>query len=228
MSVPSPPADFSYVCLSVPLPLQTSGVSVPLQVLLIILCRNFLRLGNPLSCSINDITVEELQEAAENDLKVREPETSKEQEVETPPSDHVTEEDDVTNEKAVYEKPEFESKLTNQIAPYGDSLSLARIQSLVSMTTPRDGYQPGMIGNPPFVEFDLSIDGFGCLFFPSIFPQTVVQNAQGGQAANSTTTGIGAGGERPFPPNNGITFSTWIFMSRWVREVLSCSVVVSI
>jgi len=28
-----------------------------------------------------------------------------------------------------------------------------------------------MIGNLPFVEFDLSIDGFGCLFLPSVFPQ---------------------------------------------------------
>ena len=63
-----------------------------------------------------------------------------------------------------------------QEAPYGTSLSLARIQSLVSMTTPRDGNQPGVMGQtPPFVEFDLSIDGFGCLFLPSLFPQSIDQ-----------------------------------------------------
>ena len=54
----------------------------------------------------------------------------------------------------------------------GGSLSLARIQSLVSMTTPRDGYQIGNVGNPAFVEFDLSIDGFASLFIPSVFPQS--------------------------------------------------------
>ena len=55
----------------------------------------------------------------------------------------------------------------------GKPLSLARIQSLVSMTTPRDGNLSGIsIGScPPFVEFDMSIDGFGCLFLPSVFPQ---------------------------------------------------------
>ena len=61
-------------------------------------------------------------------------------------------------------------QLTNQDAPFGGSLSLARIQSLVTMTTSRDGCQPLIVGAPPFIEFDLSMDGFGCLFLPSVFP----------------------------------------------------------
>ncbi len=79
------------------------------------------------------------------------------------------------------EDPSNENQVTNETqsdeeAPYGGSLSLARIQSLVSMTTPRDGGQPGLMGQvPPFVEFDLSIDGFGCLFLPSLFPQSIDQ-----------------------------------------------------
>ena len=64
--------------------------------------------------------------------------------------------------------------MPNQNAPFGGSLSLARIQSLVTMTTPRDGCQPVIIGAPPFVEFDLSIDGFGCLYLPSVFPRSEV------------------------------------------------------
>ena len=72
-----------------------------------------------------------------------------------------------------------EPESINKEAPYGGSLSLARIQSLVSMTTPRDGGQPGLMGQvPPFVEFDLSIDGFGCLFLPSLFPQYIDQVSQ--------------------------------------------------
>ena len=67
------------------------------------------------------------------------------------------------------------SEPTNRNAPFGGSLSLARVQSLVSMTTPRDGNQEGIVRNPPFVEFDLSIDGFACLFLPSVFPQSISQ-----------------------------------------------------
>jgi hypothetical protein len=73
------------------------------------------------------------------------------------------------------EPVKIEHDSTHKNAPFGGSLSLARVQSLVSMTTPRDGNQEGMIRNPPFVEFDLSIDGFACLFLPSVFPQSIAQ-----------------------------------------------------
>ena len=72
----------------------------------------------------------------------------------------------------------------NQNAPYGGSLSLARIQSLVSMTTPRDAVQPGIHGSPSFVEFDQSIDGFGCLFLPSVFPQFQSESERPSRVAN--------------------------------------------
>ena len=58
----------------------------------------------------------------------------------------------------------------------GQPLTLARIQSLVSMTTPRDGMLYGgttLGSSPPFIEFDMSLDGFGCLFLPSVFPQVI-------------------------------------------------------
>ena len=106
-------------------------------------CRNFLRLGNPLCCFLNDITVEDLRKGTF--------------------SPYLTDKDD---------------SASNQNAPFGGSLSLARIQSLVTMTTPRDGCQPVIIGAPPFVEFDLSIDGFGCLFMPSVFPHSEVKNCR--------------------------------------------------
>ncbi len=130
------------------------------------------------------------------------------------PEDHGKEE-----EEALRAKPTVDSELSPAASPYGGSLSLARIQSLVSMTTPRHGYQPGIIGIPPFVEFDLSIDGFGSLFLPSAFPQSIDQSIQAPHlhmvaATTGNTTGIGAGGERPFPPNSGLTFSTWMLFSR--------------
>ncbi len=110
-----------------------------LLLLLLVLFRNFLRLGNPLSCSINDMKMDELEMIAENE-----------------------------------QQEEANNDPNPSSSPIARPLSLARIQSLVSMTTPRDGilYGSSSLGaSPPFVEFDMALDGFGSLFLPSVFPQ---------------------------------------------------------
>lgn len=53
----------------------------------------------------------------------------------------------------------------------GGPVPLTRVKCLVSMTTPRDARSQGSTDTPPFVEFDMSIAGFGCLFLPAIAPQ---------------------------------------------------------
>lgn len=45
---------------------------------------------------------------------------------------------------------------------------------------------------PPFVEFDMSAEGFGCLYLPSIAPQSANLNALGTQDT-ATLGGIGSG-----------------------------------
>ena len=100
------------------------------------------------------------------------------------------------------------------------------------MTTPRDAFV--LEGSPSFVEFDLSIDGFGCLFIPNVFQQSFLppHNPQATGASsptNPTPSAVGGGGggggggsggggvssmDRPFPPNAGLTFSTWICVCR--------------
>ena len=86
------------------------------------------------------------------------------------------------SEKLAQEERESEKKpgsielgddVVNQKIKYGGSLSLARIQSLVSMTTPRCSNLSNVLGSPSFIEIDHSIDGFGCLFLPSVFPQPI-------------------------------------------------------
>ena len=52
----------------------------------------------------------------------------------------------------------------------GGPVPLSRIKCLVSMTTPRDMHLCGTTSLPGFVEFNMSLDGFGCLYFPSISP----------------------------------------------------------
>ena len=47
-------------------------------------------------------------------------------------------------------------------------IPLNRVKCLISMTTPRDNRT--FIGTS-FVEFNMFVEGFGCLFLPSIAPQ---------------------------------------------------------
>lgn len=59
---------------------------------------------------------------------------------------------------------------------------------------------------PPFVELDMSSEGFGCLYLPSIAPQSpagpgVVTGALL-SADNNVVGGIGSG-DRLFPPQTG-------------------------
>ena len=53
----------------------------------------------------------------------------------------------------------------------GGPVALSRIKCLVSMTTPRDMHLCGTTSFPGFVEFNMSLDGYGCLYFPSIAPR---------------------------------------------------------
>uniref|UniRef100_A0A1I7TDI9 WD repeat and FYVE domain-containing protein 3 n=1 Tax=Caenorhabditis tropicalis TaxID=1561998 RepID=A0A1I7TDI9_9PELO len=74
----------------------------------------------------------------------------------------------------------------------GGPVPLQRVKALVSMMTPRDQY----IGTAPsFVEFDMAVEGFAALYLPSLAPMF------------STTKA-----ERIFPPLNGFSFSTWIYL----------------
>ena len=154
----TPTGVYVLVTFSLPPPLSLS-LSLSLSFSLSLsLSRNFLRLGDPLCCKINDYDKDELTVIAENI------DQTKDTELET------GEENEDTKSKDIVVKA-----VTSVSDKIGLPLSLARIQSLVSMTTPRDGilYGGSKFGSssPPFIEFDMSLDGFGCLFLPSVFPQ---------------------------------------------------------
>ena len=100
---------------------------------------------------------------------------------------------------------------SNSIVP------LNRVKCLISMTTPRDMKQHQ---GTSFVEFNMFIEGFGCLFLPSIAPQ--LTNAPSIVAMGmvsvgndlSVNGGVGSG-ERVFPPQSGLTYSTWIYVEKF-------------
>jgi hypothetical protein len=157
--------------------------------------RNFLRLGGPLFCKYNEVVESEKYIKVNKQLPFDLSDLSL-----TP------------NEELVLSVGEHDPKQADyQITvddkseeTFGSSLSLTRIQSLVSMTTPRGAM--GKLISPAFIDFNLSMDGFGYLFLPSVFPQAIQIPSQTGPPI---VGGIGTG-ERVFPPPNGLTFSTWI------------------
>lgn len=101
----------------------------------------------------------------------------------------------------------------NLIAPYksGGTVPLTRIKTLVSMTTPRDFRAHGSCTLPPFVEMDMSTEGFGCLYLPSVAPQAL---NIAGSVDGSVIGGIGSG-DRVFPPQTGLSYSTWFCVDKF-------------
>ncbi|XP_047001362.1 WD repeat and FYVE domain-containing protein 3 [Schistocerca americana] len=103
----------------------------------------------------------------------------------------------------------------------GGPVPLTRVKTLVSMTTPRDFRTVhGSSILPPFVEFDMSAEGFGCLYLPSVAPQSpsgppvVTVGGLGVPADTSVVGGIGSG-DRMFPPQTGLSYSSWICVDKF-------------
>ncbi|XP_062964929.1 WD repeat and FYVE domain-containing protein 3 isoform X7 [Cynocephalus volans] len=92
----------------------------------------------------------------------------------------------------------------------GSTVPLTRVKCLVSMTTPHDIRLHGSSVTPAFVEFDTSLEGFGCLFLPSLAPHNAPTNnaVATGLTDGAVVSGIGSG-ERFFPPPSGLSYSSW-------------------
>ncbi|KAK7077189.1 WD repeat and FYVE domain-containing protein 3 [Halocaridina rubra] len=102
-------------------------------------------------------------------------------------------------------------------SPSNGPVPLTRIKTLVSMTTPRD-FRVGTLVYPSFVEFDMGTEGFGCLFLPSIAPQSAGGGSVVGSALSNTEANVIGGigtGDRIFPPQTGLTYSTWVCVEKY-------------
>ncbi|XP_027715064.1 WD repeat- and FYVE domain-containing protein 4 isoform X3 [Vombatus ursinus] len=85
--------------------------------------------------------------------------------------------------------------------------TLQTAMSLISMTSPRNIQPQKATLAPSFVEFDMSVEGYGCLFIPTL------STIMGANTEHSISGGIGTG-PRLFPPLNGLTFSSWFLISK--------------
>ena len=144
--------------------------------------RSFLRLGSPLCCTLNDISIQQLEQESGRIASRDDPSSDEAieeltgQAVEEGAEDKTVPQETITDKKELLKQDveKDDSLVKTTTAKHGGSLSLARIQSLVTMTTPRSSFT----SNPSFIEIDHSIDGFGCLFLPSVFPQTITSTQQ--------------------------------------------------
>ncbi|XP_011805748.1 PREDICTED: WD repeat- and FYVE domain-containing protein 4 [Colobus angolensis palliatus] len=102
--------------------------------------------------------------------------------------------------------------VTQALQPLGESqdstTALQTALSLISMTSPRNLQPQRAALAPSFVEFDMSVEGYGCLFIPTL------STVMGTSTEYSVSGGIGTGATRPFPPPGGLTFSCWFLISR--------------
>ena len=87
------------------------------------------------------------------------------------------------------------------------------------MTTPRDLHIQNNSILPPFIEFDMAPEGFGCLYLPSLAPSSPHTASSGiGSLASqegAVIGGIGLG-DRAFPCSHpGLTYATWICVDKF-------------
>ncbi|XP_004607454.2 WD repeat- and FYVE domain-containing protein 4 [Sorex araneus] len=90
----------------------------------------------------------------------------------------------------------------------GTTTALQTALSLISMTSPRNLQPQRAALAPSFVEFDMAMEGYGCLFIPTL---SIVLGAS---TEYSVSGGIGTGDARSFPPPGGLTFSCWFLIGR--------------
>eukprot|EP00062_Callorhinchus_milii_P018807 gi/632972759/ref/XP_007902817.1/ PREDICTED: WD repeat- and FYVE domain-containing protein 4 [Callorhinchus milii] len=93
-------------------------------------------------------------------------------------------------------------------APKRVAVPQHRIVSLVSMMSSRNFQPCDLSMAPSFSEFDMSIEGYGCCFLPTV--ATVI----GINVESPIVGGIGAGC-RPFPPPGGFTYSIWFLVNKF-------------
>ncbi|XP_068089612.1 WD repeat and FYVE domain-containing protein 3 isoform X2 [Hyperolius riggenbachi] len=184
-------------------PLQRMFERLASQALEPMVLREFLRLGNPLNCAAWDKRLLKQYRVHKPSSLSYEPEmrSSMIMSTEGLGSDSVF---------CVGEDKHYRISRSLVKSAEGSTVPLTRVKCLVSMTTPHDIRLHGSSVTPAFVEFDTSLEGFGCLFLPSLAPHNApTSNAvTTGLIDGAVLSGIGTG-ERFFPPPSGLTYSTW-------------------
>ncbi|XP_073897949.1 WD repeat and FYVE domain-containing protein 3 isoform X4 [Castor canadensis] len=184
-------------------PLQRMFERLASQALEPMVLREFLRLASPLNCGAWDKKLLKQYRVHKPSSLSYEPEmrNSMITSVEGLGSDNVF---------SLHEDNHYRISKSLVKSAEGSTVPLTRVKCLVSMTTPHDIRLHGSSVTPAFVEFDTSLEGFGCLFLPSLAPHNAPSNnaVTTGLTDGAVVSGIGSG-ERFFPPPSGLSYSSW-------------------
>ncbi|XP_019902981.2 WD repeat- and FYVE domain-containing protein 4 isoform X2 [Esox lucius] len=159
--------------------------------------RSFLCLSNPLMCKARKMSSMSAPESQAQSQSPEEPEMTSEGKNNARP-----------NVKTLKRSFSVLRSLPSVASDVGQPLPLHQIISLVSMTSPRSFRPHSVSTSPAFVEFDMTENGYGCLFLPSL------ATVKGVNADSIPTGGIG-GDCRGFPSAAGLSFSCWFLISRF-------------
>ncbi|XP_014401475.1 PREDICTED: WD repeat and FYVE domain-containing protein 3 isoform X5 [Myotis brandtii] len=184
-------------------PLQRMFERLASQALEPMVLREFLRLASPLNCGAWDKNLLKQYRVHKPSSLSYEPEmrSSLIMSMEGLGSDNVF---------SLHEDNHYRISKSLVKSAEGSTVPLTRVKCLVSMTTPHDIRLHGSSVTPAFVEFDTSLEGFGCLFLPSLAPHNAPTNSAvtTGLTDGAVVSGIGSG-ERFFPPPSGLSYSSW-------------------
>ncbi|XP_054466267.1 WD repeat and FYVE domain-containing protein 3 [Anoplopoma fimbria] len=192
-------------------PLQRMFERLASQALQPMALREFLRLGNPLNCGAWD-------KKLLKQYRVHKPSSLS---YDTEMRNSMTMSMEGFGPDSVFATPAEDNgqyRISRSLvrSAEGSTVPLTRVKCLVSMTTPHDIRLHGSAVTPAFVEFDTSLEGFGCLFLPSLAPHNAPTNNTNasGVSDGAVLSGMGTG-ERLFPPPSGLTYSTWFCVERF-------------
>ncbi|KAF6721070.1 WD repeat and FYVE domain-containing protein 3 [Oryzias melastigma] len=192
-------------------PLQRMFERLASQALQPVALREFLRLGNPLNCGAWD-------KKLLKQYRVHKPSSLS---YDTDMRNGMTMSMEGFGPDSVFTTPAEDNgqyRISRSLvrSAEGSTVPLTRVKCLVSMTTPHDIRLHGSAETPAFVEFDMSLEGFGCLFLPSLAPHNAPTNNANasGVSDGAVLSGMGAG-ERLFPPPSGLSYSTWFCVERF-------------
>ncbi|KAL1791400.1 WD repeat and FYVE domain-containing protein 3 isoform X1 [Sigmodon hispidus] len=190
-------------------PLQRMFERLASQALEPMVLREFLRLASPLNCGAWDKKLLKQYRVHKPSSLSYEPEmrSSMVTSLEGLGSDNVF---------SLHEDNHYRISKSLVKSAEGSTVPLTRVKCLVSMTTPHDIRLHGSSVTPAFVEFDSSLEGFGCLFLPSLAPHNAPTNnaVTTGLTDGAVVSGIGSG-ERFFPPPSGLSYSSWFCIERF-------------
>ncbi|KAJ8286942.1 hypothetical protein GJAV_G00045160 [Gymnothorax javanicus] len=191
-------------------PLQRMFERLASQALQPMALREFLRLGNPLNCGAWD-------KKLLKQYRVHKP-SSLSYEAEMRNSMTMSTEGFGPDSVFAVSEDNSQYRISRSLvrSAEGSTVPLTRVKCLVSMTTPHDIRLHGSSVMPAFVEFDTSLEGFGCLFLPSLAPHNAPSNNvnASGVSDGAVVSGMG-NGERLFPPPSGLTYSSWFCIERF-------------